>query len=567
MFKKIIIILIGVLFVGTSIIPGIQTNYQETMSGAITFANNKEQQSLALLLDYNYYSYIVAWGDNFDGQCNVPPPNSGFTAIAAGAYHSLGLKSDGSIVAWGSNSDGQCNVPPPNSGFTAIAGGSWFSLGLKSGSIVAWGDNTSGQCNVPPPNSGFTAIAGGSHHCLGLKSDGSIVAWGDNDDGQCNVPPPNSGFTKIAAGGWHGLGLKSIQALVAEADGPYLCTKSNPVSFKGSATGGLTPYTWDWNFGDGTAHSNQQNPIHQYTSDGLYTATLTVTDSQSTQASDTAPVTINTPSLVADAGGPYIGTKCNPVSFSGSATGEYPPYIFSWTFGDGGSGTGQNPTHQYISDGSYIATLTVTDNNGTIAQDTASVTISTTNVVVEANGPYDGYTVISIDFTGNASGGCTPYTWYWDFGDGHTSNLQNPQHTYINQGNYTIILTVYDSVNNFYNDSTYAEILYVDIGIPVIKQIKGGFGVNVNIINNGTAPVSMVNWSIDVEPSFGLILSGSHTEDMIDEISVNGTETIQSSGLRGIGLITITVQVADAVKQATAFLLGPLVLRLRVSEI
>src|SRR4030042_1466732 len=75
---------------------------------------------------------IIAWGWNYYGQCDVPWPNSGFVAIAAGWYHCLGLKSDGSIVAWGRNNDGQCDVPSPNSGFVAIGGGASFSLGLQS---------------------------------------------------------------------------------------------------------------------------------------------------------------------------------------------------------------------------------------------------------------------------------------------------------------------------------------------------------------------------------------------------------------------------------------------------
>ena len=65
---------------------------------------------------------IVAWGDNYDGQCNIPSPNSGFIAVAAGGYHSLELKQDGSILAYGWNEQGQCSIPTPNSGFMAIAG-------------------------------------------------------------------------------------------------------------------------------------------------------------------------------------------------------------------------------------------------------------------------------------------------------------------------------------------------------------------------------------------------------------------------------------------------------------
>ena len=50
---------------------------------------------------------------------------------AQGKLSSLGLKDDGSIVAWGNNGNGQCNIPEPNTGFMAVAAGSWHSLGLK----------------------------------------------------------------------------------------------------------------------------------------------------------------------------------------------------------------------------------------------------------------------------------------------------------------------------------------------------------------------------------------------------------------------------------------------------
>jgi hypothetical protein len=46
---------------------------------------------------------VVAWGYNYNGQCNVPLPNVGFIAISSNWYHSLGLKNDGSIIAWGSS--------------------------------------------------------------------------------------------------------------------------------------------------------------------------------------------------------------------------------------------------------------------------------------------------------------------------------------------------------------------------------------------------------------------------------------------------------------------------------
>jgi hypothetical protein len=126
----------------------------------------------------------VAWGVNWSGQCNVPLPNEGFVAVAAGDYHGLGLTSDGRVVAWGNNSDGQCNVPWPNTGFVAVAGGFRHSVGLGSdGTIVAWGLNDEGQCDVPESNVRFVALAAGGTHDLAIRR-GSQTEVTD--------PPPSS---------------------------------------------------------------------------------------------------------------------------------------------------------------------------------------------------------------------------------------------------------------------------------------------------------------------------------------------------------------------------------------
>ena len=159
---------------------------------------------------------VAAWGQNTYGQANVPAPNADFAAVAGGSEHSLGLKSDGTIVAWGHNDHGETNVPAPNANFTAVAAGFDHSLGLKSdGTIAAWGQSTYGQTSVPAPNADFAAVAAGGQHSLGLKSDGTIVAWGYNDYGQTSVPAPNEDFVAVAAGNVHSLGLKSDGTIVA----------------------------------------------------------------------------------------------------------------------------------------------------------------------------------------------------------------------------------------------------------------------------------------------------------------------------------------------------------------
>ena len=70
-----------------------------------------------------------------------------------------------------------------------------------------------------------------------------------------------------------------------------------------------------------------------------------------------------------------------------------------------------------------------------------------------ANGPYGGLANEAVEFLGDAYGGTKPYTWYWQFGDGDTSNGQNPSHSYTSIGEYTAILTVTDSIGSAAEDS------------------------------------------------------------------------------------------------------------------
>jgi len=142
---------------------------------------------------------VVVWGGS---QTNVPALLNGedITAISCALDHTLALKANGTVVAWGFNFDGQCNVPPDLANVVKVVAGEFFSLVLRSdGSLVAWGDNDYGQQGVPPGLTGVVDIAAGRGHCLARKSDGTVVAWGSNAYGQTNVPPGLSGVTSILA--------------------------------------------------------------------------------------------------------------------------------------------------------------------------------------------------------------------------------------------------------------------------------------------------------------------------------------------------------------------------------
>ncbi len=162
--------------------------------------------SLALKSD----GTVAAWGLNSSNQTTIPVGLSNVVAVAGGYLHSLALKSDGTPVAWGYNGEGQTNVPVGLSNGVAIAGGGYHNLALKSDRTVAvWGRDWYGVTNIPAGLSNVVAMAAGHAHSLALKSDGTVVAWGYNGDGQTNVPVGLSNVVAIAAAGLHSLALKS----------------------------------------------------------------------------------------------------------------------------------------------------------------------------------------------------------------------------------------------------------------------------------------------------------------------------------------------------------------------
>jgi len=168
--------------------------------------------SLALRRD----GTVVAWGRNQFGQTSVPADLGSVVAITAGTHHNLALQADGTVVAWGYNNNGQSTVPPDLSDVIAIAASAGHSLAVtRSGRPVVWGWNCHGECQVPPTATNIVAIAAGYHHDLALRADGSLVVWGDNTYGQASVPPGLGRLRAVAANSHYSLAIDEAWTVFA----------------------------------------------------------------------------------------------------------------------------------------------------------------------------------------------------------------------------------------------------------------------------------------------------------------------------------------------------------------
>lgn len=167
----------------------------------------------------------IAWGNNSDGECDVPPALTNAVTISAGGYHSLAIRTDGTVLVWGANDSLQSTVPAGLGGVIAVAAGTWHSLALRAdGAVVAWGDNAFGQTALPSSLGNVVAVAAGGNHSLFLKADGTVLACGENTDadghvsGQSVVPRDLSNVVAISAGDYHSLALKADGTVVAWGD-------------------------------------------------------------------------------------------------------------------------------------------------------------------------------------------------------------------------------------------------------------------------------------------------------------------------------------------------------------
>lgn len=215
------------------------------------------------------------------------------------------------------------------------------------------------------------------------------------------------------------------------------------VTFDDNSTN--SPTSWSWNFGDGGT-SLLQNPVHTYLTNGVYNVCLVAANATGEDIS-CQNVTIDS-YLAPVASFTYSGDPT--VTFDDNSTNS--PTTWFWYFDDGSTSALANPVHTYAENGTYNVCLTATNGVGsnTICQ----------NVIIDsylsplADFSYTGDPVVAFtDLSTNI-----PTSWDWDFGDGGTSTLENPTHTYAVNGTFNVCLTA----TNIVGSNTHCEDVVID---------------------------------------------------------------------------------------------------------
>ncbi|MFC2113757.1 PKD domain-containing protein [Bacteroidota bacterium] len=234
----------------------------------------------------------------------------------------------------------------------------------------------------------------------------------------------------------------------------------NFVSFNNTSSGATT-YLWDFDDGNTTTLTD---PKYMYYNPGTYQVKLLVKDGNNCTDSIIKPIIVESVKAGFSASPVYSCKVPLVVNFTDLSTNAV---TYNWFFGDGDTTSVKNPSHTYQKKGLYWPSLVVWSANG------CSDTFTSPNILIQPP---------EADFIGDTMRGCAPITvdftdlstskepiisWKWDFGDGDTSILQNPTHTFVDDTIYKVKLTIYNSLG-----CVSTRIMVVEAGVKPVADFE-----------------------------------------------------------------------------------------------
>ncbi len=358
-----------------------------------------------------------------------------------------------------------------------------------------WGDSTCAGRDPDLPNldiKGNTSANDGTvehiYKCVGTFTPVVVVKDGKGGESSFN----GTQIIVTQGTGTGGGGEAQLVARFRITPSPPLLNQPFTVDGSGS-TGTISGYSWNW--GDSTPASSGVSPTHSYTAAGSYTIVLTVTGPNNTSAQTSQRVTVAgtgtgeplpeenhapTAVILAEPTSGFVGQEFR---FDGrrSTDADGDALTYSWTFGDGASGTGPQTTHTYAEPKTYTVRLTVRDAKNASTQVTQNIQVvrageNRSPVAIIATGPRTGTAPAVLDFDGRNSydldGDALTYLWTFQQGTGPVDDMDGQVVTrrFGEPGTYTVVLTVTDAKNA----STVSTPVEVRISAPVQPPDDGG---------------------------------------------------------------------------------------------
>ncbi|AKB55111.1 right-handed parallel beta-helix repeat-containing protein [Methanosarcina barkeri] len=219
------------------------------------------------------------------------------------------------------------------------------------------------------------------------------------------------------------------------------------------------------------------------------------------------------------------------VKFTDTSTGT--PTKWKWDFGDGSKSYHQNPVHKYSKAGVYTVSLTAKNAHGSnTVTKTDYVKVIAKPVAVFSASPTSGKTPLKVQFTDTSTG--TPTSWFWKFGDGSKSYLQNPTHKYSKAGTYTVSLIVKNAAGrNSVTKTKYIKVVTKPVAAFSASPTSGKTPLKVKFTDTSTGTPTAWKWDFGDG-------SKSYHQNPVHKYSKAGTYTVSLTVKNAAGRNSVT---------------------------
>jgi PKD repeat protein len=527
----------------------------------------------------------IYWQGTTSGGTSTTTASSSQTVSASGTYYFRSRSAEG---CWGPEGSATVTINPlPGdvtvSGAGVQCGGSrTLTATGGTGGTIYWQNTTSNGTSTTTASSSQAVSSSGTYYFRARTTEG---CWGNQGSATVTINPAVSASVSTTPESAPGANDGTATAVISAGTAPYSITWQpsyigNPITaltggnycvtvqdfynctatacgtvstngaapvadFSADVTEGCDnitvsftdessnfPTSWAWDFGDG-ATSTEQNPVHEYTTVGGHTVSLTATNS-----SGSDDLILNYYIYVGET--PTLELSMTQETLAGNdgtatvnATGGNAPYQWEW------NNSSNNSTIIGLTAGEYCVTVTEYG-NGCQATACIDVTLEALPAPIADFVADDTEACLSltVNFTDLSTN--NPTEWLWDFGDGATSTEQNPTHAYSTIGVYTVSLTATNEIGSDQEVKADYISVYAKPTLAFEVTNESATGMNdgsIELTITGGAEPYTINWS-----------NSEHTLIITDlTAGVYSVAVIDDNGCMSTG--SAEVQVASQISQ------------------
>lgn len=482
------------------------------------------------VLDDGANLYWRMGNTNIIGHTDLAGSNNGVTGtgVSSTTDDALVNEANGSTIFNGTSS-GLSRTTQPAAVGSSFAVEMWFKTSTSSGGkLVGYGNATSGNSSNPDRH-------------LYMRNNGALV-FGIWQGANKTIQTPGTYRDNL----WH-----HVVGQLSPTKGLQLYVDGVLVASDDTATASARPITGYWRVGGDTVSGWTSAPSSSYFNGridefAVYPSTLSAAQVTEHFALGTGAAIPTASFTVAGADQTRTFDGTASTAPSGRTIASY-----AWDFGDGTTKSGSTAEHTYAKPGTYSVTLTVTDSAGLASATTKAVTATAPHQapVAAFTADLSGLTAAFDASATTVSGAASISAYSWDFGDGSTSDLPAPSHTYAAAGTYTATLTVSDSLGATSAPVTQQVVATHAAPVASFTTSTNGLSASVDATASSASDSATLsyswNWGDGSPAGSGSTVTHDYSAAGVYTVTLTVTDSLGSSSMK-----TATVAVAPKVYAA-----------------